>query len=145
MVEAMDLAVGKVLDKLESLGLDDEVVVAFTSTTAVFRPPRVRRPRTCPCWWKKVGSTKAAYANRSSSVGPGHASRIRLQRARDEHRFLSYLRKGGRRKTQGRRSDRRSRPDAFAQGWKMSRDALYWHYPHYSNQGGFRGAIRMGT
>ena len=31
MVEAMDLAVGKVLDKLESLGLDDEVVVAFTS------------------------------------------------------------------------------------------------------------------
>ena len=31
MVEAMDLAVGKVLDKLKSLGLDDEVVVAFTS------------------------------------------------------------------------------------------------------------------
>ena len=35
MVEAMDLAVGKVLDKLKSLGLDDEVVVAFTSDQAV--------------------------------------------------------------------------------------------------------------
>ena len=31
MVEAMDLAVGKVLKKLEELGLEDEVVVAFTS------------------------------------------------------------------------------------------------------------------
>jgi len=27
----------------------------------------------------------------------------------------------------------------------IDRDALYWHYPHYSNQGGFPGgAIRMG-
>ena len=26
-----------------------------------------------------------------------------------------------------------------------ARDALYWHYPHYGNQGGFPGgAIRMG-
>jgi arylsulfatase A-like enzyme len=26
-----------------------------------------------------------------------------------------------------------------------ARDALYWHYPHYANQGGFPGgAIRMG-
>ena len=28
---------------------------------------------------------------------------------------------------------------------KISRDAIYWHYPHYSNQGGFPGgAVRMG-
>jgi hypothetical protein len=27
----------------------------------------------------------------------------------------------------------------------IGRDAIYWHYPHYSNQGGFPGgAIRMG-
>jgi hypothetical protein len=27
----------------------------------------------------------------------------------------------------------------------LARDALYWHYPHYSNQGGRPGAaIRMG-
>ena len=27
----------------------------------------------------------------------------------------------------------------------LDREALYWHYPHYSNQGGFPGgAIRMG-
>jgi arylsulfatase A-like enzyme len=30
-------------------------------------------------------------------------------------------------------------------GGDLDRDALYWHYPHYSNQGGFpSGAIRMG-
>jgi len=27
----------------------------------------------------------------------------------------------------------------------LKRDALFWHYPHYSNQGGFPGAaVRMG-
>jgi len=30
-------------------------------------------------------------------------------------------------------------------GGELKRDALYWHYPHYSNQGGIPGgAIRMG-
>ena len=31
-------------------------------------------------------------------------------------------------------------------GGKLQRDALYWHYPHYSNQGGIPGgAIRSGN
>ena len=30
-------------------------------------------------------------------------------------------------------------------GNQLARDAIYWHYPHYSNQGGVPGgAIRMG-
>ena len=30
-------------------------------------------------------------------------------------------------------------------GTTLSRPALFWHYPHYSNQGGFPGgAVRMG-
>jgi len=48
-----------------------------------------------------------------------------------------------------------SRPDLHLDGVSLAsllrgettlkRDALYWHYPHYSNQGGFPGgAIRMG-
>ncbi len=29
---------------------------------------------------------------------------------------------------------------------RLQRDALYWHYPHYSNQGGFPGgAVRVGN
>ena len=33
----------------------------------------------------------------------------------------------------------------FLKGEDLKREALYWHYPHYSNQGGFpSGAIRMG-
>jgi hypothetical protein len=30
-------------------------------------------------------------------------------------------------------------------GRSIDRDALFWHYPHYSNQGGFPGgAVRIG-
>jgi arylsulfatase A-like enzyme len=32
------------------------------------------------------------------------------------------------------------------QSGPLTRNALYWHYPHYSNQGGFPGgAIRVGS
>ena len=71
MVEAMDLAVGKVLDKLESLGLDDEVVVAFTSDNGGLSTSEGSPTSNLPLPVEKVGSTKAAYANRSSFVGPG--------------------------------------------------------------------------
>jgi len=43
-----------------------------------------------------------------------------------------------------------ARPDGISlvpvlKGGKLSRDALYWHYPHYSNQGGTPGgAVRSG-
>ena len=31
------------------------------------------------------------------------------------------------------------------EGGRLDRDSLYWHYPHYSNQGGIpSGAIRTG-
>ena len=29
-------------------------------------------------------------------------------------------------------------------GQSIERDALYWYYPHYSNQGGIPGGARMG-
>lgn len=33
----------------------------------------------------------------------------------------------------------------LAGGTRIDRNAIYWHYPHYANQGGFPGgAIRMG-
>ena len=118
MVEAMDLAVGKVLDKLESLGLDDEVVVAFTSDNGGLSTSEGSPTSNLPLRWERLDLRRRHTRTVHRSLARGHASRIRLQRARDEHRFLSYLRKGGRRKTQGRRSDRRSRPDAFAQGWR---------------------------
>ena len=118
MVEAMDLAVGKVLDSLNHSDWTMRWWSPLPRTTAVFRPPRVRRPRTCPCAVERLDLRRRHTRTVHRSLARSHESRIRLQRARDEYRFLSYLRKGGRRKTQRRRSDRRSRPDAFAQGWR---------------------------
>jgi arylsulfatase A-like enzyme len=41
--------------------------------------------------------------------------------------------------------DGRSLTPLLKGGAAPARDALYWHYPHYGNQGGFPGgAIRMG-
>jgi hypothetical protein len=40
--------------------------------------------------------------------------------------------------------DGRSLIGLMREGKSLDRDALFWHYPHYSNQGGFpAGAIRQ--
>ena len=41
--------------------------------------------------------------------------------------------------------DGRSLVPLLRGGATAEREAIYWHYPHYSNQGGFPGgAVRMG-
>ena len=51
----------------------------------------------------------------------------------------------------GAKADPKSPPDGLSltpllKGNALQRDAMYWHYPHYSNQGGVpAGAIRSGS
>ena len=45
----------------------------------------------------------------------------------------------------GQHKDGRSLVPLLRGHKELAREALYWHYPHYGNQGGFPGgAIRMG-
>ncbi len=70
MVEAMDLAVGKVLAKLDELGLRENTIVIFTSDNGGSRPVKAGRLRTCHCEAAKAGCTKAASASHCLCAGP---------------------------------------------------------------------------
>ena len=70
MVEAMDLAAGKVLAKLDALGLSGNTLVIFTSDKAGFRPARAGRHRIFRCAEARVGFTRVAFASRCSCAGP---------------------------------------------------------------------------
>jgi arylsulfatase A-like enzyme len=67
MVEAMDQAVGKVMKKVNDLGLEDEVVICFTSDNGGLSTSEgISDFESSTAWVKRVGSMRGASANLSS-------------------------------------------------------------------------------
>jgi len=144
MVEAMDQAAGKVLKQLQKSGIADNTIVVFTSdngglSTSEGSPTSNLSLRGGKGWvyeggirepWivRYPGVTKAGTICKepicSIDLFPTltAAAGVKLQHEIDGIDLLPAL-----------------------TGKKLNRKALYWHYPHYSNQGGFPGgAIRQG-
>ncbi len=144
MVEAMDAAVGKVIDKIESLGLSDEVVICFTSdngglSTSEGHPTSNLPLRGGKGWMyeggirepfliKWPGVTKPGSVNHTPVMGIDFfptfitASNATMPAQIDGMNLLPLLK-----------------------GEPVERPPLFWHYPHYGNQGGFpSGATRQG-
>lgn len=144
MVEAMDLAVGKVLRQLESSGVADNTVVLFTSDNGGLSTseglPTSNLPLRGGKGWVYEGGIREPWIIRYPGVTePGSVSEepicsidlyptiaasagVTLEHDVDGIDLTPALR-----------------------GGSLDRDSLYWHYPHYSNQGGIPGgAIRQG-
>lgn len=144
MVEAMDQAVGKVMKQLEDSGVADNTIVILTSdngglSTSEGLPTSNLPLRGGKGWvyeggirepWivRYPGITKAGSVSSepicSIDVFPTIASAagIKVDHEIDGIDLLPALK-----------------------AESLDREALFWHYPHYSNQGGFPGgAVRVG-
>lgn len=148
MVEAMDEAVGRVLAKLEALDLADDTIVVFTSDNGGLATsegsPTSNLPLRGGKGWLYEGGIREPWLVRAPGVTSAGAttstpiSSIDLlptvldlcglpavEHEIDGRSFAPAL---------------RGEPSAALAG-----RALFWHYPHYGNQGGFPGAVvRMG-
>ena len=147
MVETMDSNVGRVMAKLDELGIGDDTVIIFMSdngglSTAEGRPTSnlplragkgglyeggIREPMIVK--WPGVvkGGSECNEAVVSCDFYPTMLEVAGLEIMDEQHidgvSFAGLLTgKGG-----------------------LDRDAIYWHYPHYSNQGGVPGGgVRCG-
>jgi arylsulfatase A len=147
MVESMDDSVGRVVKKLADLGLTERTIVIFTSDNgglSVAEGPNTPATSNLPLREGKGYLYEGGIREPFIVVGPGVAKSgttcstpvcsIDL--------FPTIL------EVCGVRSD--AKPDGISimpllRGETINRDALYWHYPHYSNQGGKpSAAIRLG-
>jgi arylsulfatase A-like enzyme len=148
MVEAMDMAVGKVLRALDSLGVADHTVVFFMSDNGGLSTseghPTTNLPLKAGKGWLYEGgirepmmirwpevtrqNTICDYPVTSTDFYPTMLEMAGIERLPDQHMdgvSLVPLLKG---------------KDT------LDRDAIFWHYPHYGNQGGNPGsAIRDGN
>ncbi|EMI53417.1 N-acetylgalactosamine 6-sulfate sulfatase (GALNS) [Rhodopirellula sallentina SM41] len=144
MVEAMDQAVGKVLKQLEESGVEDNTIVVFTSDNGGLSTsegsPTSNLPLRGGKGWVYEGGVREPWiirypgVTKAGSVSSTPICSIDL---------LPTIASAAGVEIDHPIDGIDIRP--ALEGGSLDRDALYWHYPHYSNQGGIPGgAIRVG-
>jgi arylsulfatase A-like enzyme len=143
MIESMDESVGRVVKKLADLGLDKKTLVVFTSDNgglAVREGPNTPSTTNAPLREGKgflyEGGIRVPLVIAGPGVEkPGMTSDVPVSSIDFFPTVLELC---------GVTSD--ATPDGVSigpvlKGGPVNRDALYWHYPHYANQGGRPGGV----
>jgi arylsulfatase A-like enzyme len=144
MVEAMDQAVGKVLKQLDDSGVADNTIVVFTSDNGGLSSsegsPTSNLPLRGGKGWVYEGGIREPWIIRYPGVTkPGSVS---SQPICSIDLFPTIAAAAGI-KVEHPIDGIDIRP--ALDGGALNRQSLFWHYPHYSNQGGIPGgAIREG-
>ena len=146
MVEAMDLAVGKVLAKLDELGLRENTLVIFTSdngglSTSEGWPTSNLPLRGGKGWMYEGGIREPLLVRWPAVVKAGSVIGMPVS---SPDIFPTLLEAAGAKPQPGQTLDGASLLPLFKGGTLHAR-ALFWHYPHYGNQGGApSAAVRRG-
>lgn len=136
LVQQMDDAIGIVLDQLKVLGLDTNTLVVFTSDNGGVSSGDAFSTSNLPLRGGKgrqwEGGTRVPLIIRCPGVEQGKTCDVPVIGIDYFPTILDYL---------GLSPDPRSLLDGVSilpllHGQKIDNRLLYWHYPHYGNQGG---------
>lgn len=146
MVEAMDLAVGKVLAKLDELNLAENTLVIFTSDNGGLSTsegwPTSNLPLRGGKGWLYEGGIREPFLVRWPKVVAADSKISEPISSPDLFATVLDVTKAALPK--GQITDGCSLVPALS-GQTLPERSLFWHYPHYGNQGGAPGAaIRDG-
>jgi len=147
MVEAMDQAVGKVLDTLGRLDLEGNTVVIFMSDNGGLATaeghPTSNLPLRAGKGWLYEGGIREPVIFRWPGVIPAGGTCEAPVISNDFYPTMLAL--AGLPGRPGQHCDGVSLAPLLKGGGGLSERPLFWHYPHYSNQGGApSAAIRQG-
>ncbi len=146
MVEAMDQAIGKVLDALEGMGLADNTVIFFMSDNGGLSTsegsPTSNLPLRAGKGWLYEGGIREPMMVRWPGVTKPGSTCSQVVTSTDFYPTILEI-AGAPAKT-AQHVDGMSFT-SLLQGRTRDRGAVFWHYPHYGNQGGAPGsAVREG-
>ena len=148
MVEAMDAAVGTVLSALEEHGVADHTLVIFTSdngglSTSEGSPTSNLPFRAGKGWLYEGGIREPVLVRWPGVTEPGSVS-DRVITSTDH--FPTILEAAGLSLLPRQHCDGMSYASALRDAHDQGpQRALFWHYPHWGNQGGIPGAaVRSG-
>jgi arylsulfatase A-like enzyme len=148
MVDSIDENVGRLMDFLEDRGMDENTLVIFTSdngglSTTAGSPTSIRPLRTGKGWLYE-GGIRVPTIFRWKGAIPGQRVNDTVMTSADV--FPTVMDAIGKLETLEIDLDGRSLlPVLTGQAGSIDRDAVFWHYPHHSNQGDKpASAIRKG-
>ena len=146
MIENMDEGVGKILEKITALGLEKNTIVIFTSDNGGLSnaegSPTSNLPLRGGKGWPYEGGVRVPLIVRSPEMTrPGSISSYPVI---STDLYSTILQMVGLSPRQQKNEDGVSFLTAI-KGRNLTEHPLFWHYPHYSNQGGSPyGAVRLG-
>jgi len=147
MISALDRSLGRVMDKLSGLGIEEDTIIVFMSDNGGLSTaegwPTANVPLRAGKGWLYEGGIREPMIIKWPGVTDGGGLCSEPVISNDFYPTLLSM------------AGLPLRPDQHCDGVDLTpllkgeggpkRDAVYWHYPHYSNQGGRpSAAVRSG-
>ncbi len=147
MVESLDENIGRLLVALEELGVADNTLVLFTSDNGGLATaegsPTCNAPLSEGKGWMYEGGTREPWIVRWPGKVP--AGTVCSVPVTSPDIYPTFLDVASTDPLPHQHLDGTSLLGLFCGAQSLPRDAIYWHYPHYSNQGGSPGSsVRAG-
>jgi arylsulfatase A-like enzyme len=147
MLESMDQGVGRVMDALRETGAAENTLVIFTSDNGGLATsegsPTCNAPLAEGKGWMYEGGTREAFIAWMPGTIP--AGSVCSEPITSSDLYPTLLEAAGLPARPEQHCDGVSLMPLLRGGPAPERDALFWHYPHYGNQGGTPGSsVRMG-
>ncbi len=142
MIENMDMNIGRIMEKLKQLGLDENTLVIFTSDNGGLSTaegsPTVNGPYRAGKGWLYEGGVRVPLIMRWPGKMPaGQVSAVPTI-TNDFYPTIAAAIQAE--KEIPKAVDGTSVLKLLANPGTAANRSLYWHYPHYSNQGGKPGS-----
>jgi arylsulfatase A-like enzyme len=150
MIQSVDESVGRVLEKLDDLGIADDTIVIFMSDNGglstlagTHNAPTTNVPlRAGKGWLYEGGIREPLLVRWPGIVEQGSVCSVPVT---SSDFFPTMLEMAGLPLQPGLHRDGVSLVPLLSQRGVLDRDALYWHFPHYHGSGSRpSGAVRVG-
>lgn len=147
MIETLDTNVGKLMQKVEELGLGENTIVIFMSdngglSTSEGSPTSNLPLRGGKGWMYEGGIREPMMISWPGSGSEGTLSDVPVT---STDFYPTILEMAGLELKPDQHMDGISLAPLLTGKEELAERSLYWHYPHYSNQGGKPGAaVRLG-
>ncbi|WP_341227998.1 sulfatase [uncultured Arcticibacterium sp.] len=140
LVETMDDAVGIVLKRLEALGLAENTIVVFTSDNGGVASGDAFSTSNAPLRGGKGYQWEGGIKEPFLIAAPGMAPKVISDKVIGMDFYPTLLGLAGLSPQNSQHVDGVNLMPLITNKQKIDRD-LYWHYPHYGNQGGEPSSI----
>ncbi|MFD0959718.1 sulfatase [Paenibacillus chungangensis] len=147
MVYNLDWNIGRLLDALEEAGEADNTLIVFTSDNGGLSTaegsPTCNAPLSEGKGWMYEGGVREPFIMRWPSVIA--SGRVSEEPITTPDLYPTFMEAAGLGAKPSHAIDGTSLMPLLSGAGPLEREAIFWHYPHYGNQGGTPGSsVRMG-